>query len=308
MSTNKSEYIMSLEKMFELAEFAKKNNVEEFSISGGEPLLHPDLYLLLNKCEELNLPVRIYTSGNYELQLFDELINKTSSNILSKITFIFSYPSIYSEEFKKLVGCTDEQMQLIDLNIKKSIKYGFKTEIHNVPNEQNVCSIYKTCKYLKEIGVQKVSFLNFVTQGRGCNNWRDLRIKSLGCYFQHDYTFDWEIGAVKEDLVDDNFQIRVGVWDSCHCIDEHICKAGFHKLAVRYDGIVFPCEAFKAIKNNEKFMLGNIYKNSMEEIWQNGINNEYLKILRDLKNKCGKLRCVADYVGCMHIHHADKGW
>jgi len=48
-----------------------------------------------------------------------------------------------------------------------------------------------------------------------------------------------------------NVQVRFGI----PFTSDSKCTAGYKKLLVRYDGKVFPCEAFK---NDERFVVGNI--------------------------------------------------
>ena len=49
------------------------------------------------------------------------------------------------------------------------------------------------------------------------------------------------------------------------------CLAGTTKLNVRYDGNVYPCEAFKDDANNESFTHTpqNVYNNRLIDIYQN---------------------------------------
>ena len=68
MSKDSSTHIISLEKVLEIADFARENEVKEFSISGGEPLLYPALHDILIYCNNIGLKTRLYTSGNYETE------------------------------------------------------------------------------------------------------------------------------------------------------------------------------------------------------------------------------------------------
>lgn len=264
--------IIPYSKLEEIIDFAHQCNVEEFSLSGGEPLLHPDIFAILNRCNEYRLPVRIYTSGNYSKSSLDNLLSNLETLINPNITFIFSYPSTNIEQFCYLNGCTNSEMGIITENLKACIKSDYKTEVHIVPNNINVANIAITCKYLKELGVEQVSLLNMVFQGRAKDNERELRIKD------GDYTLDWEFNFIKTYICDNTFSLRSSINEG------HVCKAGCLKLSIRWDGKVFPCEAFKEAPNNGLYTLGDIYEDELGDILHNGITcEELIKLKRLIK-------------------------
>jgi radical SAM protein with 4Fe4S-binding SPASM domain len=65
------------------------------------------------------------------------------------------------------------------------------------------------------------------------------------------------------------------------------CNAGLTKIAVMPDGSAFPCNLFAGFND---FYLGNILRNTFEEIW----GNEIFKCFRDAnhKNICKKYKCI----------------
>jgi MoaA/NifB/PqqE/SkfB family radical SAM enzyme len=63
---------------------------------------------------------------------------------------------------------------------------------------------------------------------------------------------------------------------------DHVCTAGVGKLTIKYNGDVLPCPAFK---EDSDFVLGNIYKDTMEECYERGITHSGLNLLKWFTNK-----------------------
>jgi len=73
---------------------------------------------------------------------------------------------------------------------------------------------------------------------------------------------------------------------------ESTCKAGKEKMVFKYDGMVFPCEAFKEAPDNDKFILGDIAVDSLETMWIRAANNPFLNELKIIA-KANGLSCPA---------------
>ena len=77
------------------------------------------------------------------------------------------------------------------------------------------------------------------------------------------------------------------------------CLAGTTKLNVRYDGNVYPCEAFKDDANNESFTHTpqNVYNNRLIDIYQNSaFLVEVRKSLEEYHSVCNKEKCFNQYL------------
>jgi len=258
----------------ELVLFAKEKNAESINISGGEPLLKEDLPDLIAFCSQNGLKANVYTSGNINI---DGFINKISSIDKTLIKLIFNYQSSDANIFNRLVNCSDFGLETVNKNIQTCISQGYDVEVHLVPNALNLGTIYQTCKNLKSMGVKQVSLLKMVFQGRAKNNKDLLEIKK---------TSDLEeiIEKIHTNICDSDFTLRCGIPFNKLAKQDLSCVAGYQKLIIRYDGIVFPCEAFKEAPNNHKYILGNIYKNTLIEIWDKYHIMDELKKLKSHSN------------------------
>lgn len=279
MSTQKCENEIPINKLKDISSFAKSKQTKTINISGGEPLLKTDLLEFVKYNHEIGLNTAIYTSGNVNVLDFILKI-KQDENLSNSVKFIFNYQSSTPAIFAKLTGCDSSIIDLVNSNIKECIGAGFDVEAHIVPNAINLNSIYSTCEFLKEMGVKKVSLLRIVYQGRAENRKDILHIKD-------ETILKNTIEQVQNNITNNDFNIRVGIPFSQYACEEKVCNAGHKKLIIRYDGTVFPCEAFKEAPNNERFILGDIYKDSMETIWNRYFTtNELLCLKEEAKTNC----------------------
>jgi len=268
-----------LSKLQEISLFVKNKKAAGLNISGGEPLLYPELVSYLSFNKQLNLVSTIYTSGNADFKQFFASIHKTTvSN--KDLRFIFNYQSIDCSVFNELTNSTEcFSLNTINENISLCLKKGFDVEVHIVPNSKNISTIYETCSFLKSIGISKVSLLRIVYQGRAEKNKLDLWINEKE-------SLPLIIEKIKMELCDDFFSIRVGIPYSNLVSLKTPCYAGTGKIIIKYDGKVFPCEAFKEAPNKDEFVLGDIYVDNLETICNNN-----LLALFGLKSKIKESSC-----------------
>ena len=59
--------------------FIKNGGIEEISISGGEPFLHPDLFEMVRFCKENNIRTVIFTSGIKRSEKLSEEVEKETN-------------------------------------------------------------------------------------------------------------------------------------------------------------------------------------------------------------------------------------
>ncbi len=270
------------DKVCEVMQFCKEKGATTINLSGGEPLLNRRICEIISYANSIDLKLTVYTSGNVkDYKIFDTLSETYIPK--SNLKFIFNYPSYQDDIFRYLINDDTTTIDNIDGAIKKLITKSIVVEAHIVPNALNIETLFETAQHLKKIGVSKVSLLRMVFQGRAETNKDLLELKE-------NKTLIKIINDIKHNVCDDTFNLRTGIPFSDLTKEKCECFAGYSKLIFRYDGVVFPCEAFKEAPNNEDFQLGNIYHNNLEKIWTNHPVHERLNIL--------KLRAVKSAEAC----------
>lgn len=264
--------VIPKQKIFEVMQFCREKGATNINLSGGEPLLNKELCDILSFAGSLGLKVTIYTSGNIpDFNIFNMLLEANLPK--SDLKLIFNYPSSKNEIFQTLINDQSVDICSIDDAIQKLLNNTIEVETHIVPNAINLASLYETVTHLKNIGVPKVSLLRMVFQGRAEQNKNLLKIKKPTDLIKI-------IDKIKRTLCCDSFSLRTGIPFSNLTKEKCECFAGYSKLIFRYDGIVFPCEAFKEAPNNEEFKLGNIYTGNLDNIWTNHPVHKKLNLLK----------------------------
>ncbi len=247
---------------------SRKCDINEISLSGGEPLLHKDIYKIVEFCAKNALKTTIYTSG----VLFDEKfheIYKENYKLLEKAglnKIVFDLQTVNEEIYDKLMG-TEGNLQFAKSSIQNAEKFTFEKSIHFIPNKLNYLQFDKVLEFAEKSGVNELRVLRFVPQGRGRENVEQLLLNE-----EELRKFIKNIEKIKPKTT----KIRVGI--PLLENSSHICTAGNDKLHIRFDGQILPCPAFKDInvEDIENFKSINIYNNLDELEIKNDINSTRL--------------------------------
>ena len=264
--------------------FISIGGIKEISISGGEPLLHPELLRMIRYCKLNNIKVVLFTSGiKLRTKMTEEDKEQLEFNLRKQ------YESYLSE------GMSQKEF---DTLIEKQM------EIYLRYNEKKFDSLSSyDCKLLKESGLDKIVF-DFQAWNKdvydkimGTKDLFDLvtlsMIKAKSSGLKTDAHFiptkinykelvdiiemlnvaefdELSIlnfvpqgrGKTNKDLLsltEEEFKEFLEIYEKCknefkgnlrvgiHLQEEnvHKCTAGLSKLVIKYDGTVLPCAAFK---------------------------------------------------------------
>ena len=240
--------------------FISLGGIEEISISGGEPFLHHNLFDMVSFCKSKQIKTVIYTSGikkrvkipEEEIATLPkaekrivEMMEKSDFSEISKFEFIklkdlgldkivFDFQAMEVDEYNKLMGTKNCMTYVLESILLASLA-GLNVDVHYIPNKINYKQFPDIIEGLNIVGVQNLSILNFVPQGRGNINKKDLMLNDTQMQefieiFNH---FENKF----------NGKIRVGIPLNSNSI--HLCTAGYDKINIKYDGTVLPCPAFK---------------------------------------------------------------
>ena len=281
--------------------FISTGGIEELSISGGEPFLHPDILKMVEYSKSKGIKTVIFTSGVVEKIIPEE------------------YKNIVDKEIEKALQEVEEY-EPDNIFLKEKIKNNYKNMIKGKYDSLTKEKLI----YLKNIGLDKIVFdyqgyeydTDHMLMGR-CEEARLSLLKSLinASFVGLDIDVHFvpmkpnykeivdilemlEIAQVKNisilnflpqgrgrqnkeelQLSKEEFNeffeilnkyrnsysgnIRIGI--PLQGDNSHKCNAGIEKLDIKFDGTVLPCPAFKEITKEEcrKFniKLPNIYTN-----------------------------------------------
>jgi MoaA/NifB/PqqE/SkfB family radical SAM enzyme len=237
--------------------------LHSLAISGGEPFLHLDVGRILRTCAVLRVPrLLVYTSGisrdekGHASTLTPDILDLARS---CEAQLIFNVESTVSAIHDRVVGA-EGRLRLTLFSLRQALAHGIPVECHIVPNHQNVETLASTARRLISLGVERVSFLRLVPQGYATENREDI-VCSIVCSDEDEALMREQFRALMKDPGSSR-RYRFGVPFSGHCGAPKRCNAGVSKLIMRWDGVFFPCEAFKECGRDE-FNLGTAHDTSL---------------------------------------------
>jgi radical SAM protein with 4Fe4S-binding SPASM domain len=265
-----------------LREFANMGG-EDVCISGGEPLLYPDLAEVIKDCRKLNVRASLYTSGvmfdNGLIKVIsDEMINLLVANDVKVIFSIHGALERTHEALTRTRGSFDVTISAME----KALKANLVVETHIVPTALNFGELGSTIRLVSSLGIHKVSLLRFVPQGRGRLNSALLQLnedqmRQLG----------QKIAELRQALP--MTTIRTGAPYNILCPQKPAkCEAGISVLTVRPSGDIAPCDAFKRFVVLDDY--DNIARKSLSEVWQKSL---FINSIRSIKKLGSDSSCTA---------------
>lgn len=247
-------HIMSRELFNNILDQCIENKVINVTISGGEPMMNPNILQFISRCRDNNMSVNLLS--NLTL-LSDRLLEEFKRNpLLSIQTSLYSMDAKTHDSITGIVGSFHKT--------KKAIE---KLCEHNIPMQIN-CPIMRQNK----------------------DNYKDVLIwaHSLNIEASSDYML---FGSY--DCSRSNLQNRLNIAEIEDIIkrsqpqdvdeavgdkdeDSPICSVCSNSICISNIGEVYPCEGWQHLK------VGNIKTTPLKEIWE---NSSTIKELRGLKIK-----------------------
>lgn len=258
--------MMNLEK---LVEEAIPLGLESFTISGGEPLLYPDLFNLIDYLKDRQLDVSLYSCG--VIQDEDSLYKSIPARVFRQLKekgikkIIFSLHGSNKEEQYK-ISKVQTSFSCIMESLDSAHAAGLDVEMHVVPMQLNYTGLERIIEIAAEKGIRKISFLRLVPQGR-CS--RDLLLSDEQ---QRCLAKKYQMWKKKYK----NINIRFGTPFNCLTFSGKKCAAGKDKLLISATGEYFPCEAFKYLRGQRP----SIYDTALKDVWNND------SLLNQLRTMC----------------------
>lgn len=251
-SANSVEKQLDLNKVLKFIEGISENKSIRLILTGGEPLLFPEVQGLLQAIKRLNRDIQVgmFTTGI--IKKFDRLVSlsKREINELKNIGLKFVFLSLYSNNNKKHNRITNRNLSFertIEA-IEKFSSCGIETNINLPLMKSNIEELEEIIRYIRTMDVNEIRLLRLINHGAAKENWDEVGVNPLK-----------QLDAIKSINLDDKTSLG-GFLElkSCQYItDEKRCLAGNNKLYIDINGDIYPCGAAKC---NVKTKLGSIHE------------------------------------------------
>jgi radical SAM protein with 4Fe4S-binding SPASM domain len=249
---NKNDWIRFFEDL-------EENKILRLIISGGEPLLFPEVKSLLNDLAQRKIRIDLLTNGT--------LIDNDIAKIISARNFStsISIDGVDDETHNFLRGkkCFSDVTRSIEMLAERRVFFQISTTLH----KKNYIQIDKLIEWSIQKKANSINFILIDPMGRAAKH-KNLLLDKIDVESIVDminsakkkYKHCIEIGFL------DPSKPQYQFFDIDDKGDELIyCTAGTARIAVRSDGNVFPCTyGFE----DDFFCIGNIRNDNIFSLWR----------------------------------------
>ncbi len=262
--------------------FINQAGIEEISISGGEPFLHPDLFEMVKFCKENGIKTVVFTSGiKRAIEMSEEMLeyikNKYRSDLKEieerepwnerlKINVIAYYNRLINQ--RTFTAITRQEFEkLKELGLDKIVFdwQALDTDIDNELMGRKGLNIYLMDSLIRARTVGLNVDVHFIPMRPNYREFSDIiecleiaNVKNIsvlnfvpqgrGNENKQELMLSQEelkefSEILKKEKEHFSGNIRIGI--PLNGKISHLCTAGTEKLDIKYDGTILPCPAFK---------------------------------------------------------------
>lgn len=277
-----------------LDEFASMGGIH-VTLSGGEAFLHKDIIEIAKYCREKDLKISILSNL---ISLKDEQVEALKEVNLSLIQV-----SLYSmdPEIHDFITTVKGSFEKTKASIEKLVAANIPIQISCPIMKANRIGYDKVLDYAQKLKVKAQT--DYIMMARSDLDTENLANRlSLGeteellrNIIEHDVRYREE--TLQQLPISDEIKFNLERFKN-----QPVCGVGYDNCCITANGDVYPCAGW------QDYVLGNVYKQSLKEIWE---NSERVKQLRKITQasfpQC--LECEArDYCArCLVRNYNESG-
>lgn len=259
---------MACDDCVRILDAAAKMGAKNLAFSGGEPLLWPHIFEVVDAAVRSHLSVTIYTSGNVEN--FQQHTARLLGIGVTRFVFsIFGGTQITHERITRKAG----SFERTKASIRNAVTLGLRAELHFVPMSSNWRELPNVTMLARELGATRISVLRLVPQGRAALI-RDRVLKRV-----QNLELRRQIQALRTEYGAEF--VRTGSpYNFLMLNDTPVCWAATDRLIVAPDLRLYPCDAFKRVGASELVQTDDkscLASASLPDCWR---DSPYLEAIR----------------------------
>lgn len=260
------------------------------NVTGGEPFLRPDLFLILEEMQQRGYALYLLSNGT--------LLDRDKARRLGRLPVRGVQVSLEGlEKTHEAIRGKGRFAEAVK-GIGYLVAAGIPVTINTTLSELNRGEFLKMIPLARALGASRLGFSRLIPAGQGAllssnllrpNQVRELYLKirsltpeGLELVSGDPLYRQLESGPEPEDLGD---------------IPQGGCAAGVSGLTLMADGTVTPCRRLP-------IPIGNVRKDSLRELWSGSPVLERLRDKNSYQGKCGRCRRWAVCRGCRALAYA----
>jgi radical SAM protein with 4Fe4S-binding SPASM domain len=269
---------LSLEKIYQILQDARKSGFDELTISGGEPFLSPNLYSTVKKAKDLRFAISITSNGSLPFNPSDGKLVQLLNDISFLQISIDGMPE-YHNAIRGWHGAFDSALKFaVFANNYTTVV------IKSVVSKNNINELPRLKEELKKAGLRNYSIRPLIP----INPQDRKNVITYGEFKRLYFSLseDGDFSVMSEDPLFNTFCPLI---PSAEYKKLGGCLAGINVLYVNTEGNVYPC-AYLNIK------VGDLTNQTLDEV----LENDVIKTLksREFNGACGTCKLNRFCGGC----------
>lgn len=252
---------------YSLLKQLKEMNTLSLTLTGGEPMLHPNFKEFLGEAKKQDFAISVLS--NLTL-LDDEIIDILSEESISSVqTSLYSLIPEHHDAITKLHGSFEKTMNAIRLLIERDIPVQISCPTMSI-NKDDYADVLA---WAQDHHIR--AHTDYSIMAKYNHDTSNLKYR-LSCE---------ECGKIIQDLLNGDINYQKAILDpeflaKVECLnenpEENFCGAGYSSCCIVSNGDVYPCAGWQS------YVCGNIKEQSLEDIW---LHSEKLIALRNIKRR-----------------------
>lgn len=255
---------------------AETCGINEFTITGGEPMLHPHFMEILQSIYAHGMYVgELNTNGYFLTQAILDEMKAMGCDPLMKISF----DGVGCHDWlRNRTGAEKDAIRAIRLCIDNGFRVKAQTNVHRL----NLHSMIPTAKLLSELGVEEMRIIRTTEAPRWVQNAGNACL-TLEEYFDYMLLFLQEYVGMGSAMTIDVWQfVRVSPIRKTYRPRAMECREGEYRdslpvcrgnrgmVAVAADGNLYPCHQLSGYYQQNNWFLGNVIADGLQPFLQEG--------------------------------------
>ena len=251
-------------------------------ITGGEPLLHPDFFEIMNYAKSLGYLWGMTSNGTL---ITKEVAQKLKTAGMQTVSISVDGIGPMHDWFRQSKGSYEKTLQ----GIRNLLEVGFMhVQITTVVYHKNIGQLQEMYEEFSNVGVRSWRVVNIEPIGRAKTN-PELMLSPQEYRQMFDFIEEKRFAGKMEvcygcsHYLGEELEREVRTW-------YFLCNAGVYTASIMYNGNIAAC---LDIERRPELIQGNIRKDSFKDVWENKF-----EIYRNDFRKTGKCKDCPDYNFC----------